>query len=327
MMKRQRAFIAGGTDYTGMPMDDILSHLKDWRDNTVQTMQKLSELKTSALRHRDRLDSPGNIIEFLDFFIDRFDRYAGDFSRLVGELPHGVAEAHIEIVRQIYMSSEHEDDFCVRFKNDQIERSLKDERMRGLVDEIYGQSRDMVIDYRDLSNLVPRLRTFLGTTRIAVDVSVADRKFALMAIEEARKSVAEDSRPHPRVGVVVVKDGKVLSKAHRGENPKSHAEYIAMEVKLPDDVVAGATVYTTLEPCTTRNHPKIPCAQRLLDRKVSRVVIGMLDPNPDIRGRGDQVLSDAGIETQLFPRDLRAQVEEINRDFVNAQRRRQNLGD
>ncbi|HEX4543707.1 MAG TPA: deaminase [Candidatus Acidoferrum sp.] len=150
-----------------------------------------------------------------------------------------------------------------------------------------------------------------------------DRRFALMAIAEALKSASEDERPHPKVGAVVVKDGKVLTKAHRGEKPKSHAEYIALEEKLPDDLVAGATVYTTLEPCTTRKHPKIPCAQRLVDRKVARVVIGMLDPNPEIRGLGDQLLSEANIETQLFPRDLRSQVEEMNREFIRAQKERQ----
>jgi len=117
-----------------------------------------------------------------------------------------------------------------------------------------------------------------------------DRRFAQMAIEEALKSVSEDDRPHPKVGAVVVKGGRVLSKAHRGEIPKCHAEYIALEQKLADDLVAGATVYTTLEPCTTRKHPKIPCAERLVERKVSRVIIGMLDPNPDIRGQGELLL-------------------------------------
>jgi pyrimidine deaminase RibD-like protein len=151
----------------------------------------------------------------------------------------------------------------------------------------------------------------------------ADRRFAEMAIEEARKSVSEDGKAHPKVGAVIVKDGKVVSRAHRGEDPKCHAEYIALENKLPDDLIAGATVYTTLEPCTTRNHPKIPCAKRLIERKVARVVIGMLDPNPEICGRGDQLLSEANIETQLFPRDLRAQVEELNREFIREQKKRQ----
>jgi pyrimidine deaminase RibD-like protein len=152
-----------------------------------------------------------------------------------------------------------------------------------------------------------------------------DRHFTLLAIEEAKKSVAEDDRPHPKVGAVVVKDGRVLAKAHRGENPKSHAEYVALEEKLSNETLAGATVYTTLEPFIKRNPPKICCAQRLIDRKVARVFIGMLDPNPDIRGLGDQLLNEAGIEVQLFPRDLRAQVEELNRDFIRDQKEKRKL--
>lgn len=93
---------------------------------------------------------------------------------------------------------------------------------------------------------------------------------------------------------------------------------MALERKLRDADVSGTTVYTTLEPCTTRTHPKIPRAEKLVERKVARVVIGMLDPNSGIRGRGDQLLSDAGIEVQLFPRELRAQVEDINREFINS---------
>jgi pyrimidine deaminase RibD-like protein len=171
----------------------------------------------------------------------------------------------------------------------------------------------------DLEDIAGIAHVLLAKTVVADD----DRRFGLMAIEEALKSVPEDERPHPKVGAVVVKNGQVLSKAHRGEILKSHAEYIALDDKLSDDLIAGATVYTTLEPCTTRKHPKIPCAQRLIDRKVARVVIGMLDPNPDIRGLGDQLLSGAGIEIQLFPRDLRARVEEMNREFARAQKDKQ----
>jgi len=53
--------------------------------------------------------------------------------------------------------------------------------------------------------------------------------FQRMAIEEEKKSVAEDDSPRPKVGVVVVKDGVVMAKAHCGETPKCHAEYIALE--------------------------------------------------------------------------------------------------
>jgi len=144
----------------------------------------------------------------------------------------------------------------------------------------------------------------------------ADRKFARLAIDEARKSVPEDGRVHPKVGVVVVKDGRVLASAHRGEIPECHAEYIALEKKLTDVSLSGATVYTTLEPCTARKHPKVPCAIRLTDRRVTRVVIGMLDPDKRIRGLGQMALRKARIATDFFQSDLMDEVEELNRDFM-----------
>jgi len=144
--------------------------------------------------------------------------------------------------------------------------------------------------------------------------------YVRLAILEARKSQSEDSRPHPRVGVVVVRDGTILAAGHRGESgPGDHAEFSVLEKQLADVKVAGATVYTTLEPCTTRNHPKLPCAKRLIERKVARVLIGMLDPNPVITGKGQRMLRDANLITELFPAEFMAEVEELNRDFARAQ--------
>lgn len=151
-----------------------------------------------------------------------------------------------------------------------------------------------------------------------------DRDAILLAVSEAQKSTAEDDRPHPKVGVAIVHDNKIIASAHRGEIPGAHAEYVALEGKLRDQVVAGCTVYTTLEPCTTRNHPKVPCAQRLVERRVGRVVIGMFDPNPVIHGRGLDVLREGGIAVQLFPDDLMNQAEELNRDFKRSFTQRSN---
>jgi pyrimidine deaminase RibD-like protein len=146
-----------------------------------------------------------------------------------------------------------------------------------------------------------------------------ERFFMELAIAEARKSIQEGGRKVPLyVGAVVVKDGVVLASAHRGEmGPGEHAEYTVLEKKLKDTSVSGATVYTTLEPCTSRGPGKIPCAGRLIERQVKRVVIGVLDPNRDIGGLGQRTLIKAGIDaTTLFPIDLVKQLEELNREFT-----------
>ncbi|MBA4016204.1 MAG: hypothetical protein C0483_03345 [Pirellula sp.] len=154
-------------------------------------------------------------------------------------------------------------------------------------------------------------------------MSEDDLKFMKLAIEQARKCCGEDDRTHPKVGVVVVKDGEVLAMAHRGEmTGGEHAEFTALEKKLAENHVAGATIYTTLEPCTSRNHPKVPCADRVIDRRLKRVVIGMLDPNPNICGKGLWALREAQIETDLFPHALMAEIEELNREFIRAHRPR-----
>jgi pyrimidine deaminase RibD-like protein len=138
-----------------------------------------------------------------------------------------------------------------------------------------------------------------------------------MAIEEAKRSRSEDPRAHPKVGAIVVKEGVVLGRAHRGElGDGDHAEYTLLEKKLKDASLVDATVYVTLEPCTARNHPKVCCASRLLERKVARVVYGMIDPNPVIRGEGIRRLRAGRVEIATFPEDLAAQVEELNREFI-----------
>lgn len=151
------------TDYTGVTLPDILEHFRSWREGTQEVIDTLSSLRASVLDAKVQFHLPNEVLTYIDSMSDLLARYRGDFDRLVRELPHGVTNAHVEIVSQIYESSIHEERWCIQFKRDHIEHSTHEESVRPILDKIYGESRDMLIDYRDLSNVVPRLRTFVGS--------------------------------------------------------------------------------------------------------------------------------------------------------------------
>jgi len=132
--------------------------------------------------------------------------------------------------------------------------------------------------------------------------------------------VAEEGLVKPRVGVVVVKDGAVIGESYRGETGEGrHAEFGLLD-RLKNQDLTGSTVYTTLEPCSRRNHPKVPCAQHLIDARVRCVVIGMYDPNPVIFRQGWRMLRDAGVQLRNFTPSLRSEVRADNAAFIDQYR-------
>jgi len=150
-----------------------------------------------------------------------------------------------------------------------------------------------------------------------------DREFACMAIVQAQLC-APDSKKKvcPKVGAVATtKDGKLLGSAYRGQIKKGeHAEYTLLEriLKNQKHDLAGGTLYITLEPCTSRNCPKIPCAERIVKARIARVVYGMIDPNPKICGKGIRYLEEHGIIADRFPRNLIDQLEAMNAPFLQS---------
>jgi pyrimidine deaminase RibD-like protein len=152
-----------------------------------------------------------------------------------------------------------------------------------------------------------------------------DRKFCRMAADLAPKSIAEnDGKPHPYVGVVVVKDGNVIATGFRGETGKGgdHGEFCALK-KINADVdnvdLSGCTVYTTLEPCTERKPGKTPCASRLIDGKVARVVYGLADKDETVYGHHSLV--EAGVLIWLFPNDLMPELQTLNKEWSGTRRK------
>ncbi len=101
--------------------------------------------------------------------------------------------------------------------------------------------------------------------------------------------------PNPRVGCVIVKDGRMVGSGWHERAGEPHAEIHALRVA--GSLASGATVYATLEPCSHQGRTP-PCSQALIEAKVSRVVIAMLDPNPKVNGEGARQLQAAGIAVQ-----------------------------
>lgn len=182
------------------------------------------------------------------------------------------------------------------------------------VKEIDEETRQGYAAMADAKNrIVDATRSGVGTVDPRWN---SDRVFMERAIMLARQCVSERDKVSPKVGCVLARDGVLLGEAFRGElSPGDHAEYTLLEGKLANEALAGTTLFTTLEPCTNRNSPKLPCAERIIERRIARVVIGVLDPNDLIRGRGELRLREAGIEIMRFDPDLMPQIEELNREF------------
>lgn len=154
-----------------------------------------------------------------------------------------------------------------------------------------------------------------------------DRHFMGVAIKESRKCRPEAGRqsPVPKVGAVIVVNGVLAGTAYRNEivlggkdDEGDHAEMTLLEKKLKDaENIAGATLYTTLEPCCSeRRHPNRPCTTHIIARRVRRVVIGILDPNQAICGKGVWRLREAGVDVSLCDADLTREIEDVNREFI-----------
>ena len=119
------------------------------------------------------------------------------------------------------------------------------------------------------------------------------------------------TEPNPRVGCVIVKDGRIIGEGWHQRAGEQHAEILALA--QAGDEAAGATVYVTLEPCS--HHGKTPpCADALVSAGVERVVAAMQDPNPEVAGSGLNRLRQQNIKVEVGL--LEQAAKDINPGFV-----------
>src|SRR5436305_14461536 len=122
----------------------------------------------------------------------------------------------------------------------------------------------------------------------------ADRQYMARALELAQRGLYT-TMPNPRVGCVLVRDGRVVGEGWHARAGEAHAEVNAL--REAGELARGATAYVTLEPCAHHGRTP-PCSAALIGAGIARVFAAVSDPNPAVAGKGIEMLRARGIETQ-----------------------------
>jgi diaminohydroxyphosphoribosylaminopyrimidine deaminase / 5-amino-6-(5-phosphoribosylamino)uracil reductase len=133
------------------------------------------------------------------------------------------------------------------------------------------------------------------------------------AIEQARLGTGLTS-PNPKVGAVIVKDGKLIGRGFHPKAGRPHAERFAIADALNrhPECLHGASIYVTLEPCSTTGRTP-PCTDGIIEAGIKEVIYGSTDPNPNHQGSAKMILNEHGIS--VLSGVLETECDALIRDF------------
>ncbi len=142
-----------------------------------------------------------------------------------------------------------------------------------------------------------------------------DERFMRRCLQLA-KNGRQNAKPNPMVGAVIVSEGgRILGEGYHVRCGEGHAEVNAFASVRPEDehLLAGATIYVSLEPCSHYGKTP-PCADLIVRKRVKRCVCGCVDPFAKVQGRGIQKIREAGIEVTVGV--LEKECLELNKRFI-----------
>lgn len=141
---------------------------------------------------------------------------------------------------------------------------------------------------------------------------VIEEKYMKRCIALARGGLGNTS-PNPMVGAVIVHDGTIIGEGFHRKIGEAHAEVNAVNSVCDESLFSSSTMYVSLEPCSHYGKTP-PCAELIIQKRIPKVVVACLDPNPKVSGRGVQMLRDAGIEVVIGVLEKEAQL--LNKAFM-----------
>ncbi|WPR71544.1 bifunctional diaminohydroxyphosphoribosylaminopyrimidine deaminase/5-amino-6-(5-phosphoribosylamino)uracil reductase RibD [Flavobacterium sp. NG2] len=139
----------------------------------------------------------------------------------------------------------------------------------------------------------------------------SNEKYIQRCIDLAKNGLGT-TYPNPMVGSVIVYDGKIIGESWHKKAGEGHAEVNAVNSVKDKSLLSKATIYVSLEPCSHFGKTP-PCCDLIIQNKIPNVVIGTVDPNNKVAGRGIQRLIDAGINVKVG--FLEAECNELNKRF------------
>ncbi len=145
---------------------------------------------------------------------------------------------------------------------------------------------------------------------------IYDEKYMYRCLQMARIGNGFTA-PNPMVGAVVVYNDRIIGEGYHQRYGEAHAEPNAINSVTEKELLRESTLYVNLEPCSHFGKTP-PCANLIITSGIPRVVIGTLDPNPKVSGRGIQLMREAGIEVEVGV--LEKECVELNKRFFIWQR-------
>jgi diaminohydroxyphosphoribosylaminopyrimidine deaminase/5-amino-6-(5-phosphoribosylamino)uracil reductase len=119
--------------------------------------------------------------------------------------------------------------------------------------------------------------------------------------------------PNPMVGAVIVHEGKIIGEGYHRKWGEAHAEVNAIRSVRQQGLLKKSTLYVNLEPCSHFGKTP-PCANLIIEKQIPQVIVGQIDPFPQVSGRGIKILREAGIE--VTANVLKTECEDLNKHFI-----------